>query len=366
MLSSSASPSLTSMSYFLCVDCGGSKTAAVITGPDGNTVGRGVGGPSNLTYLTGEAYISAVKAAIAQALTAASLPADLPPTGPTPFATAWFGVSGADSPSVMKTILAPLSTLVGIPVGPDLILANDTHLLAAPIRFYNDVSKAVSIISGTGAIAVSFEEVDGQILECSRAGGWGWILGDEGGGFDVGREAIRQILHVSDQASVRAPGLQPPQSWLRDKILERFGITSVMEVLQCVYLPDPLPGVVVGPDAPPLNLLREKRLSTLPPLVFEAAFEHADPLALDILSKCAEALVETASVIVGVPTEDKPRLVDPQTAVLSFGGSLVGVEKYRQIIVDKLATRGHVFKHITYIEDPAMTGAQSLAAQKMA
>lgn len=354
------------MSYFLCVDCGGSKTIAVIAGPNGDIVGQGNGGPSNLTYLTSDVYISAVRAAIAEALAAASLPTDLPPTGPTPFATAWFGASGADSEGVIKTVLAPLSALIGIPIGSDLIVANDTHLLAAPIRFYDDVSKAVSIISGTGAIAVSFEEVDGQIQVCSRAGGWGWILGDEGGGYDVGREAIRQMLHAADQDTVRPLGFQPQQSWLRDRVLSRFGITDVMEVLRCVYLPDPIPGVVVGPDAPAINFVREKRLSTLAPLVFEAAFEHGDQLALDVLGKCAETLVETVSVVVGTPTADKPRLIDPQTAVLSFGGSLVGIEKYRKIILDKLAARGHVFKHVTFVENAAMTGARSLALQRRA
>jgi N-acetylglucosamine kinase-like BadF-type ATPase len=260
---------------------------------------------------------------------------------------------------VIKGVLKPLSTLVGIPIGPRLMVTNDTHLLAAPVRLYDDVSHAVSIISGTGSIAVSFKEEKGQLIECGRAGGWGWILGDEGGGYDVGREALRQILRTHDRASVKE-GEVPP-STLRDKVLKRFGVADVLEILRCVYLPDPAPGTVPGPNASPEDFAREKRLSTLSPIVFEAAFEDKDPLAMEVLKASAKALVDTTMAVIGVPTPQKPRLVDPKDAVLCFGGSLVGVEKYREIIVEDFAKRGFVFKHVLFVDDAASTGATSLA-----
>ncbi|KXN85306.1 N-acetyl-D-glucosamine kinase [Leucoagaricus sp. SymC.cos] len=348
------------MSYFLCVDCGGSKTAAVIADRKRIIIGRGYAGPSNLTYLTSDAYTQAVKTAVAEALAAASLSTDLPPNGPSPFEVAWFGASGADSPAVIKSVLEPLSQLIGIPIGPKLLVTNDTHLLAAPIRLYDDVSHAVSVISGTGAIAVSFKEENDQIIECGRAGGWGWILGDEGGGYDVGREALRQILRAHDRASVAEGGIQP--SALRDRVLKRFEITDVMEILRCVYLPDPIPGTVVGPDSPASNFAREKRLSTLSPVVFEAAFVDKDPLALNVLRASAKALVNTAMTVTGTPTSEKPRLVDPASAVLSFGGSLAGVEDYQKMILEEFEKRGAVFKHVSFVEDAAKEGAVSLVA----
>ncbi|KAF9447176.1 hypothetical protein P691DRAFT_137807 [Macrolepiota fuliginosa MF-IS2] len=348
------------MSYFLCVDCGGSKTAAVIADSDGNIVGQGYAGPSNLTYLSTETYLSAVKAAVAEALGAASLPTELPPVGPAPFVTAWLGASGADAPSVIESVKAPVASLLDIPVGPNLVVANDTHLLAAPIHLYDDVSRAVCIIAGTGAIAVSFEAVDGQIFERCRSGGWGWILGDEGGGYDVGREAIRQILATSDRAAVEK--VAAPHSTLTEKVMSRFGITNVMDVLRCIYLPDPVPDAVVGPNASPAEFAREKRLSTLSPMVFEAAFEDNDPLAMEVLKKCVSTLVETASVVLGTSAEDRPGAVLSQDAVLSFGGSLLGVERYRQMVVDGLKERGFVFKHVIYVSDAAKTGAVALSA----
>ncbi|XP_006461229.1 hypothetical protein AGABI2DRAFT_192764 [Agaricus bisporus var. bisporus H97] len=348
------------MSIFLCVDCGGSKTAAAIADHQGNIIGRGTAGPSNLAYLSPEAYISSVRAAVTQALSSASLPSDLPPVGPTPFAAAWFAASGADSAASINSILMPLSTLTGIPPGRNLMVTNDADLLAAPIQLYDDVSKAVTIIGGTGSIAVSFKEVDGQLVECGRAGGWGRILGDEGSGYEVGRVAIRQILARHDRASVQKEPLQP--CMLQDRILARFQITDVMEILKCVYLPDPPPGSVIGPDTPATSLPLEKRISTLSPIVFATAFEDNDPVALAVLEHCARSLVDFASIVVGTPTEDRPRLVEPESSVLSFGGSLVGVPRYREMIVEGFKEKGHVFKRVLFVDDAAKTGAVSMAA----
>ena len=46
------------------------------------------------------------------------------------------------------------------------------------------------VIAGTGSIAYG-ENAQG---ESARAGGWGYIYGDEGGGFDIARQALRATL----------------------------------------------------------------------------------------------------------------------------------------------------------------------------
>ena len=50
------------MSYYLCVDCGGSKTAAAIADADGNILARATGGPSNFAYLGLPNFLQAVSA----------------------------------------------------------------------------------------------------------------------------------------------------------------------------------------------------------------------------------------------------------------------------------------------------------------
>jgi len=347
------------MSLYLCVDCGGTKTSAVICDASGVIVGRGSGGPSNITYLTPEAFISSVKEAIGDALkTSSASSISLPPVTQSPFAAAWFGISGADSPAAIAKISSPLSNLLGLPIGPKLAIANDTHLLAAPVRMYSDVTAAVAVVAGTGSIVVGFREIDGKVEELGRAGGWGWILGDEGGGFDVGRETLRQIFLEHDKAL--ATGKPVPQNILIDRILERFGVENIMEILTGVYQPDPSPTASVAPgeEMAHHNLPRERRISSLSPLVFETAFEHNDSFALNILKTSAAHLTDQIVILLGRGAQ----VVPPSESIISFGGSLVGVEKYRNLIVDELSRRGHVFKRVIFVEDVAAVGARGLAA----
>lgn len=346
------------MSLYLCVDCGGTKTAAVICNASGAIVGRGSGGPSNITYLTPEAFISTVKEAVGDALKASSASSvSLPPIAQSPFAAAWFGISGADSPAAIAKIASPLSALLGLPIGPKLAIANDTHLLAAPVRMHSDVTSVVAVIAGTGSNTVGFRKVDGKIEELGRVGGWGWVLGDEGGGFNVGREALRQIFLEHDKASVTGKPL--PQSILINRVLERFGVENIMEILTRVYQPDPSPTARVAPGEENANhnFPREKRISSLSPLVFEAAFEHKDSFALDILKTTAANLTAQIVILLGTGAQE----VTPSESVISFGGSLVGVEEYRNLILNELSRRGHVFKRVVFVDDAAAVGARSLA-----
>ncbi|KAJ7125067.1 hypothetical protein C8R44DRAFT_782199 [Mycena epipterygia] len=353
------------MALYLCVDCGGSKTSAVICDASGSIVGRALGGPSNFAYLSLQDFESAVSLTISDALKTCTTPpsidpVSLPPAGDSPFAAAWFGVSGLDSPAAIAEVTPTLSALLAIPPGPRLSVANDTHLLAAPVRMHPDITHAVGVIGGTGGIAVSFKDTAAGLQELGRVGGWGWILGDEGGGFHVGREAVRQMLAETDMASVRAA--PPPESTLVKRILERFGLTSVLDILGAVHVPDPAPSAMSPQTLPQFTMVREKRLSSLAPLVFQSAFEDADPLALRVLQSTSQVFASQIAILLGESDESTPNRISAETAVVSFGGSLVGVEAYRKMILDALAEQGHVFRYVEYVDDAAATGAIGLAA----
>ncbi|KAJ7076849.1 hypothetical protein B0H15DRAFT_862951 [Mycena belliarum] len=353
------------MSLYLCVDCGGSKTAVVITDASGSIVGRAFGGPSNFAYLSLEAFESAVSLTVSDALKTCTSPPSvdpvpLPPTGDSPFAAAWFGVSGLDSPSAIAEVTPTLSALLAIPVGPRLSIANDTHLLAAPVRMHPDVTHAVGVIAGTGGIAVSFKEAETGFEELGRVGGWGWILGDEGGGFHVGREAVRQMLAETDAASVR--GVPPPASILTTRVLERFGQKTVPDVLVAIHMPYTPSSAVPAQTLPQYTMPSEKRLSSLAPLVFQSAFEDADPLAMRVLEMTSSVFADQIAILLGEQDQSAPNRVKAQDALISFGGSLAGIEAYRKMILDALAKKGHIFRYVEFVDDAAATGAISLAA----
>ncbi|KAJ4471614.1 hypothetical protein J3R30DRAFT_3527161 [Lentinula aciculospora] len=352
------------MSLYLCVDCGGSKTSAVVCDASGNIVGRASGGPSNIAYLTITSFIETIQTTVGDALKTCTTPASvdtvaLPPSE-LEFAAAWFGISGADSSSIIESVMGPLSSLLGIPKGPRLSVANDAHLLAAPIRMHEDIFHAVTVIGGTGSIVVSFKErEDGELQELGRVGGWGWILGDEGGGYSIGREAVRQVLAEQDiHSTMKSP---PPEGSLRASLKKYFDIKDVMELLTEVYVLDSTPSTVVDIDNRAHKYIsREKRLSSLSPLVFTAAFEDKDPLALKVLRMCAKDLADQICIVVGDANDEAPRLVKASESVICFGGSVVGLKVYRDMVLDELTAKGHVFKYVEFVDDCAAVGAAGL------
>jgi glucosamine kinase len=84
------------------------------------------------------------------------------------------------------------------------------HHVSAPVRVVNDaelmpwsmrVSGGIGVVSGTGSIAVARDERD----RLMTAGGWGWILGDEGGASGIVREATRAVLAELDRGRSSDP-----------------------------------------------------------------------------------------------------------------------------------------------------------------
>ncbi|KAH7329777.1 BadF/BadG/BcrA/BcrD type ATPase [Rhizoctonia solani] len=438
---------------FLCLDCGGSKAAAVIVDKTGNVVGRGFGGPSNFMDVGMNAFLRSVKAAVEEALEdVIGSKAILPLSSPI-ISAAWFGISGCDRPADAIALQAPLSELLTIPVSR-LVIANDSHLLASPLSSHPHAKSAIVIIGGTGSNCVSFKKKEGQagLEELSRSGGWGWILGDEGSGYYVGRAAVRYILTQWDRASLYTsseasqditsevhPETNKPT--LRALIFRHFGISSPPDLFSVVYTADPpplpptgdkssnapppspgpvaievptTPSVVVDvavvdgvtgsaalspptpngtravPAKPPtptpnpnIHLLERKhRLTSLTPLVFSSAFDYGDPDSLRVLRTSARSLAEHIDNLM-VPAgsiTSGPKAVRPEETLLCFGGSLVGIKKYRALVVDELARlrqglglgRGEaedkgeegagVVAGVVFVDDAAMSGAAGLAS----
>src|SRR5213078_4483038 len=52
----------------------------------------------------------------------------------------------------------------------------------------------IVIISGTGSIVYGRNER----VEAARAGGWGHMIGDEGSGYWIGREALAAVMRAGD------------------------------------------------------------------------------------------------------------------------------------------------------------------------
>ncbi|MDZ5444017.1 BadF/BadG/BcrA/BcrD ATPase family protein [Micromonospora sp. 4G57] len=131
------------------------------------------------------------------------------------------------------------------------------------------------LIAGTGAIAAQVHD-----LRLDRtADGHGWLLGDAGSGFWLGREAVRRLLTDLDRA--RPPGV------LATRVLA--DLTGTAEV---AARPRATAEAVVQAVTrrPPVELAR------LAPLVVAAAAE-GEPTGLDLVAQAAALLAESVTRI---------------------------------------------------------------------
>src|SRR5437660_2571125 len=197
------------MKYFLGVDGGQSSTTAVIGDELGRVIGIGRGGPSNhVGAAEGRAkFVNAIE----ECVTAACVKGGVDPAN-TRFASAWLGFSGgpADKESIVNEILSSERTLV-------------THDGLIALSGATAGQPGLITIAGTGSFAFGRNAAG----ETARAGGWGYIFGDEGGGFFITRQALRAALRFEE-------GWGPPTA-LRDVILQAAGARNVNDALHRFY-----------------------------------------------------------------------------------------------------------------------------------
>jgi N-acetylglucosamine kinase-like BadF-type ATPase len=242
------------MRLFLGVDGGQSGTEALIGDETGRVIGAGSGGPCNHAGI-GEGRQKLVRA-VNESVGTACAQAGLDP-GAVRFAAACFGMSGGpeDKRAILREIL-PADVLV---VSDDAVIALTGATGGEP---------GIITIAGTGSIAFG-RHADGRT---ARTGGWGYIFGDEGGGFDITRQALRAALRAEE-------GWGPPTA-LHTALLNATGGASANDVMHRFYTTD----------------WPRSRVATLAALVDEIAMA-GDPVARDILHGAAQQLAMLTSAV---------------------------------------------------------------------
>jgi N-acetylglucosamine kinase-like BadF-type ATPase len=244
------------MRLFLGVDGGQSGTTALIGDETGRILGQGSAGPCNHAAAgEGRAKLErAVRQSLADACREAGLDA-----GAVRFAVACFGMSGG--PEDKRAILAEILRADHLVVTTDAV----TALAGA-----TGSGQGIVTIAGTGSIAFGRNAAG----RSARAGGWGYVFGDEGAAFDIARQATRAALRAEE-------GWGPPTR-LREVFLQATGSTGANEMLHRFYS-DEWP---------------RSRVATLAPLVDREA-AAGDGVALEILSRAAIQLAMLAASVRG-------------------------------------------------------------------
>ncbi|MFF4252600.1 N-acetylglucosamine kinase [Streptomyces sp. NPDC001663] len=294
------------------IDAGGTRTRAVLAGAtDGRLLGEGAAGPGNaltvppaqLTEHLAEAVAGAVPEGVRGRVVAVG--------------GGFAGATGVDEgdPGRLNALTALTAALRRLGISADSI-AVSSDIEAAFASAPGTPADGLALVAGTGAVAMRITD-----RRCTATvDGDGWLLGDDGSGFWIGREAVRAALRMADgrggatvlaEAVGRALGL--PAECLpgvgsggRDEGAGAGSATPVASdwsrVGREAYRMHLLPVVMAQPPT---------RLARLAPLVAEAAREK-DPVALRILDEAVDQLTHTIRAL-------EPRPGEP---VVATGGLL--------------------------------------------
>ena len=293
----------------LGIDGGGSKTRALIADREGKVLGVGSAGSSNYQAVGFDEATRGLHQAIAGALESAGLSPE------TPFAAACFGLAGAGRPAdharfsawVVEQRLAPRHRIV-----------NDAELLLAA---GTPGGWGIALIGGTGSICYG-SAPDGRT---ARAGGWGYLLGDEGSGYAIALDALRLATQTADgRAEAHA---------LLQAILRHWALDEPSRFIPYVYRP---------------TVTRADIAALARPLIDLAAAGNPD--AARIVDGAAHELARLVAAVA--------RRLDLHEPPLALGGGLLGAsDSLRQAVVERAQI---ALGPVRYVDDPA-AGAIVLA-----
>ncbi len=197
------------MALFLGVDGGQSSTVALIANEAGQVLGAGKGGPCNhAAAAEGRAKFTR---AMADCLGGACAQAGLA-VEDVRFDAACLGFSGGTAGKEDFTRETIRSKAFKITHDAEIALSGATG-----------GQPGIVVIAGTGSIAFAKNEAGITF----RAGGWGYIFGDEGGAFDIVRQALRAALAMEE-------------GWgrttvLRERLAKSTGVADASELMHYWY-----------------------------------------------------------------------------------------------------------------------------------
>ncbi|MER6523650.1 BadF/BadG/BcrA/BcrD ATPase family protein [Streptomyces sp. NPDC001508] len=261
-------------------------------------------------------------------------------------------LSGVDAASVRAAVMgiAGAGRLTDPHVAKSFRQAWREAGLTCPVQVTGDVVVAFAagtpepdgavLIAGTGAIAARIEDRK----PVRSADGLGWLLGDEGSGFWLGRQAMRAA--VRELCAARPPGP-----------LSRLVAAAVLATGPAAPATDPPYSYdVTDPEETARRLVLSAydrsapELARLAPLVSQAA-EAGDPLARDIARTAALRLVATVGEI---------RTPADRTPIVLAGSVLTSPGPVRTAVQEALAER---WPGPVLFSAPGAAGAAWLAAR---
>src|SRR3954451_17510097 len=231
--------------HVLGIDAGGTKTVCQLANENGEVLAEARRGGANLQAV-GELEVEKV---LHEVMDEVIGDGDITP------AAICLGIAGVDrveDAATVRGIMKRIGYKARVLVVNDALVALEAGAPGEP---------GVVVIAGTGSIAYGRNSRH----EAARAGGWGYVLGDEGSGYWIGRAALRAVLRQADRRG--------PVTVLTDLLLNHFEVAAPSELIHQVYNKD----------------LKPTAIAALASCV-QAAFSQGDGVAIGILRGAAGEL----------------------------------------------------------------------------
>lgn len=301
------------MIHVLGIDAGGTKTVCQLADETGAILSEARAGGANLQAF-GELEVEKV---LHDVMEQAIGEHQIVP------AAICLGIAGVDRPDdaiVVGAIMRRIGYKARVLVVNDALVALEAGAPARP---------GVVIISGTGSIAYGRNAAG----EAARVGGWGYVLGDEGSGYWIGRAALRAVLREADRRGQKTA--------LTPLLLRRFGIKQAQGLLHEVYYSN----------------LKPSAIGALAQCVQEA-FGEGDAAAIGILRAAANELEAS-----GIAVARRLGLIGDAFAIVLAGGIFRAVPWLKEELERRLPVAAP--RSVTRLLDrePA-SGAVALALQE--
>ena len=205
--------------HVLGIDAGGTKTVCQLADETGAIVGEARGPGANL-QAAGELAVEKTLHNLMDEAMSGHRGARL--------GAICVGMAGVDRPGdadVVRGIMRRIGQNAEILIVNDALVALEAGAPEMP---------GVVIIAGTGSICYGRNAGN----QAARAGGWGYVLGDEGSGYWIGRHALRAVVREADRRG--------PRTSLTEKALKHFGVTRPQDLIHEIYYGGMRPGTIAA------------------------------------------------------------------------------------------------------------------------
>src|SRR6185369_2495578 len=240
--------------YVLGIDAGGTKTVCLLADDRGEVLTQARASGANLQVMGEFGVEKILHRVMDETLGERDIKLD----------AICLGIAGVDRPRDAHSIKEIMRR---IGQKTPTVVVNDA--LIALVAGAGD-QPGVVVVAGTGSIAYGHDAAG----RAARAGGWGYLLGDEGGGFWIGRAALSAVVRQFDHRG--------PVTLLTPMILEHLDLSTPKQLIHEIYYRD----------------VHRHTIAGIAGLV-QRATDERDAIAAEILRRAGGELASAAASVIG-------------------------------------------------------------------